>query len=188
MVFSTNFLSIERRLYIARCNLIREERHLRLVLAGEEEQERRDVCDECVALYQTLWRHEAEERYRQSCADREYYAAQLHRNPNSPIPTAGTAEETPAEELQSHFVQLACTSPTASPSSRETADLLLWEDENRQDLQLWEWDERRDMAVVMARIAAQQRSSELRARERICTTVLNGTTVLEWSSYPSYDD
>lgn len=177
----------ERAAYAARCGVLREERHLRLVLADAEDQVRRDVCRACVDAYGSLQQRQEEEQRRQSLANREHYVVQLHRNPNSPMPTLDTVDEGGVARFNPIASSHALTSSTPAPANA-LSDLVLWEAENRQDLQTWASEERRAMALGMLHIFSHQRACERKLRERVCETVLSGATVLEWQSYPSYDD
>ncbi|KPA82287.1 hypothetical protein ABB37_03392 [Leptomonas pyrrhocoris] len=176
----------ERADYAARCNFIREERHLRALLRGEEEQAWRDACDAWSASHRTLCRHEENERIRQAAASKEHYSIQLYRNPNSPMPTLDPINGLLLYDgLQSHSF-LSASASCSPPLARELSDLLLWEWENRVDLEAWESGERRAMTVVMGCIVAKHYSREHKGQERTCEAALNGATVLEWNSYPSY--
>lgn len=175
----------ERVEYAARCDVIRTERHRRALLIDAEEDARRGVCNTLIALAEALRRIWESESSPTQQREKEHYAIRLHRNPHSPVPNRVTVFQPFAEKLQEH-TRAPQPGPSPAPLAKQTEDLLLWEEENRQDLQAWEAAERGEMACIMAQILLHQQSRERSVRVRLCEGVLNGATVLEWGSYPSY--
>ncbi|CAC9538986.1 hypothetical protein, unknown function [Leishmania infantum JPCM5] len=172
--------SEKQRQYGQRCALLREERYRRGSICALENNEWAELSIVCAdELAVEWWREDARKSN--------------NAGPTEPRPTrytyryrAGTTVSVLPVVQSTEALNGSLTAAVGTVNAEEN-QLRLWEWENRADLQEWELGERQEMAQAMQSILVAQRELQLAHLEAACRRVMNGTTALDWTSYPRYD-
>ncbi|CAG9582107.1 hypothetical protein LMJF_34_2350 [Leishmania major strain Friedlin] len=166
--------------YGQRCALLREERYRRISICALENSEWAELCIVCAdELAEEWWREDARKSNNAGPAEPRPPRYTYRYRAGATVSVLSVGQST--EALNGSLTAAAgCV-------NAEENQLRLWEWENRADLQEWELGERKEMAQAMQRILETQRELELAHLEGACRRVMNGTTALNWTSYPRYD-